>query len=98
RTGGNPDFFFLPPMVANPSNNPNFQAADFNPNLIPTVQVCFLPGANEAAISASTVPDCTHYSAIVPAPVNTALQPLQGSWTVPTSNDIFYRIRVSVGG
>src|SRR6266496_6059065 len=39
---GNPDFFFLPPMFNNPSNNPNFEPAAFNPNLRPTVEICLL--------------------------------------------------------
>ena len=94
---GNVDFFFLPPMVSDPSGNPNFQAADFNPNLIPLVKVCFLPGATEGAISASTVPDCVHYQATFGAPVNVTNQFYQGAWTVPNSSDIFYRVSVMIG-
>src|SRR5436189_6192381 len=87
--GGNPDFFCLPPMVSDPSSNPNFQAADFNPNLIPTVDVCAFPSAvtTEAQADVAT-PDC-HYHTTFGAPVNTTLQLYQGAWTVPSSSDIF---------
>ena len=37
---GNPDFFFLPPAVPDPSNHPNFDASEFNPNLMPRVEIC----------------------------------------------------------
>jgi Galactose oxidase, central domain len=40
HNGGNPDFFFLPPMVGNPSGNPEFDPGQFNPGLAPTVVVC----------------------------------------------------------
>ncbi|MGH7699300.1 MAG: CARDB domain-containing protein [Gemmatimonadales bacterium] len=36
----NPDFFFLPPMVASPSTHPNFDQGAFNPSLKPEVQIC----------------------------------------------------------
>jgi len=44
--GGNPDFFFLPPMVPNPVNNPNFEQGKFNATLGPslTVEICELQG------------------------------------------------------
>ncbi|PYO14831.1 MAG: hypothetical protein DMD31_06765 [Gemmatimonadetes bacterium] len=41
---GNPDFFFLPPLVPDPTNDPNFDPGKFNPNLSPTVEVCVLTG------------------------------------------------------
>ena len=44
RLGGNPDFFFLPPVVPNPSGNDNFDAGEFNPDLLPVVNVCELTG------------------------------------------------------
>ena len=37
---GNPDFFFLPPIAADPSADPNFEPAEFNAALAPTVEVC----------------------------------------------------------
>jgi len=33
----NPDFFFLPPLVHDPSTNPDFEPAEFNPRAIPAV-------------------------------------------------------------
>lgn len=44
RLGGNPDFFFLPPIVRNPSGDVNFDAGAFNPDLLPVVNVCELSG------------------------------------------------------
>src|SRR2546425_4793478 len=41
---GNPDFFFLPPLVADPSSNPNFDVGQFNAALSPVVEVCTLTG------------------------------------------------------
>ncbi len=42
--GGNPDFFFLPPLAADPTGGPNFDPGKFNPNLSPTAEVCRLTG------------------------------------------------------
>jgi hypothetical protein len=39
---GNPNFFFLPPLVPDPSGSPNFNPTTFNPNLSPFVEVCQL--------------------------------------------------------
>ena len=36
---GNRDFFFLPPMVANPSGNAQYEAGAFNPDLKPVVTI-----------------------------------------------------------
>ena len=48
HSGGNPDFFFLPPLVANPVSNPNFKPGTFNPHLQPVVRVFLLPTAGAA--------------------------------------------------
>jgi hypothetical protein len=42
--GGNPDFFFLPPLVPNPVNDPNFERGRFNNALQPNlaVEICEL--------------------------------------------------------
>jgi len=96
--GGNPDFFFMPPMVANPSGSPNFNPNDFNPNLLPRIEVCaFASAVTTEAQAATATPDC-HYHVFFGAPVNTALQLYQGAWTVPNSTDIFYRVKVLIGG
>src|ERR1043166_2693376 len=95
HSGGNNHFFFLPPMVPDPSSS--FTSSGFNPTLIPTVQVCFLPGT-EGTINAATLPDCTHYSAAFGAPVNATLQQYQGNWNVPRNPDVFYRVSVWISG
>ena len=98
RSGGNPDFFFLPPMVNDPSGNPNFQAADFNPSLIPLVKVCAYASSvtTEAAVTGGAVPDC-HYTVTLSAPLNLTNQFYNANWTIPNSNDIFYRVSVVIG-
>ena len=42
HAGGNPDFFFLWPMVATPSESPELRRDTFNANLQPTVNICAL--------------------------------------------------------
>ncbi len=37
---GNPDFWFLPPVVGNPQGDPEFEPNEFNPNLMPVVEIC----------------------------------------------------------
>lgn len=37
--GGNPDFFFLPPLAGDPTSNPNFTAGQFNRRLRPVMAV-----------------------------------------------------------
>jgi hypothetical protein len=43
HTGGNPDFFFLPPLVGNPSSEPTFEPGMFNGRLHPVMSVHALP-------------------------------------------------------
>jgi len=40
RAGGNPDFFFLPPLQPSPLRSRNFDRGRFNPNLRPVVKIC----------------------------------------------------------
>src|SRR3972149_4855303 len=35
----NPDFFFLPPLVHDPINDPDFEPDEFNPNLAAVVRI-----------------------------------------------------------
>ncbi|MEO7822682.1 MAG: hypothetical protein ABIS15_03665 [Gemmatimonadaceae bacterium] len=46
--GGNPDFFFLPPMVPPPFKHPDFQSGKFNNRLQPAlkVEICELKAEN----------------------------------------------------
>src|SRR6266849_2435113 len=39
---GDPEFFFLPPLVADPSGDPHFDAGKFDATLSPTVEACEL--------------------------------------------------------
>lgn len=45
HTGGNPGFFFLPPLVPDPSTHEDFDADGFDPTRIPTVEICALDGS-----------------------------------------------------
>lgn len=38
--GGNGDFFFLPPLVPDPSGHPDFSPGEFNADLDPVVEIC----------------------------------------------------------
>jgi hypothetical protein len=55
HNGGNPHFFFLPPLVRNPHAN-----GDFNPHLLPVVEICALrsDGAG-CATTQPPAPRCT---------------------------------------
>ena len=44
---GNPDFFFLPPLVGDPSSEPTFEPGMFNGRLHPVLTVHTLPAPNE---------------------------------------------------
>ncbi|HYT63184.1 MAG TPA: hypothetical protein VEL50_04750 [Gemmatimonadales bacterium] len=96
---GNPDFFFLPPMFNNPSNNPNFEPAAFNPNLRPAVEICLLglpaPDGTRDCVGAPV----TRFS---PSQIslNSTDQLYQVNWNTALSNlnlANFYRIQVLVG-
>ncbi len=94
--GGNADFFFLPPMVADPSGKPGYEASAFNPNLKPTVTICALDAANETAAATAS---CKSTLGAYALSVTVVAQDDQYhyNWDVPTSNDVFYRITVRVG-
>src|SRR5947199_583431 len=56
--GGNKDFFFLPPMVPPPLNNPDFELGKFNNALRPslTIEICELDLALPASHNAQGLP------------------------------------------
>lgn len=54
--GGNPDFFFLPPLVRNPDQHPNFDAGAFDVGVEPSVLICMLDGPNCAALQPDGFP------------------------------------------
>jgi hypothetical protein len=100
---GNPDFFFRPPMVSDPSSDPDFTPGGFNPNLSPTVQVCALAVANnapESAVTASTPCKSSGYSVTFSGgqiALNLVDQQYQVDWMVPNAPETYYRIFVRVG-
>jgi hypothetical protein len=88
HSSGNPDFFFLPPMVDNPNQSRNWDAGEFKGDLQPSVVVCELipspvdPAAKicgATVFSQSTTPSGEQY---------------QANWKVPRSSVEFYRITV----
>jgi hypothetical protein len=53
-TGGNPDFFFLPPVLGNPSGKPGYTAGAFNGGWRPVIEVCQLQ-ARDSNVCVSTL-------------------------------------------
>src|SRR5438876_2683215 len=94
---GDPEFFFLPPLVPDPSTDPNFDPTKFDATLAPTVEVCRLTGDPR-----SGPVFCVANAALVFGPVNAILdltsQQYRVNWDTksPTLLDPsqFYRIRV----
>lgn len=57
HSAGNPEFFFLSPLVKGAQASPNWTPGSFNPNLRPTVTICALdlaPTAPESAVQPGT--------------------------------------------
>lgn len=108
--GGNPDFFFLPPMVSNPVGNPNYEPGKANVTLAPSLSVviCQLQSAPVDANGLPLVTDCVAGPAVKTFPAGTVQ--LQGGapdgfyqvvWHTQESNlDVtrYYRIKVKVQG
>lgn len=67
--GGNPDFFFLPPMVPFPSHNPDFELGKFNNTLKPSlkIEICQLKSEN---LDAQGLPTATT-GCVAGAPIKT---------------------------
>jgi hypothetical protein len=108
--GGNPDFFFLPPMVSNPVNNPNFEPGKSNNTLAPSlsVEICLLQGAPVDVNGLPVVTDCVAGPPVKSFPAGT-VQLRAGTpdgfyqviWNTQQSNlDVtkYYRIKVKVQG
>ena len=75
HTGGNADFFFLPPLVPDPSGSPNFDGGKFNAQLAPIVEVCEL-GADPRLVPTT---DCV------------AGDPVLGPATLPLDGEQYHR-------
>lgn len=87
--GGNDHFYFLPPLVADPTFS-----GTFDPSLSPTVQVCALVssacGSQIALFTSSTTPAVT---------LQARTQNYQVSWATKPHNlstSVVYRIRVQI--
>ncbi|HUQ45003.1 MAG TPA: hypothetical protein VM033_00045 [Gemmatimonadaceae bacterium] len=90
HTVGNPDFFFLPPMVPNPSGGANWDAGAFNASLAPTVEICATTAAGAACPSS---PAPLSY----PATLRASDEHYAYNWKVPADAQVYYRITVKVG-
>jgi hypothetical protein len=82
HSGGNPNFFFLPPLVGNPVNNPNFKSGTFDPHVLPVVRVFLLPAQAPAGCNLADAP--------IYGPVAATLDPggeqYQHNWNTKASN------------
>ena len=107
--GGNKDFFFLPPLVSDPSKDPNFEAGQFNFTIGPSlsVEICLLQSSPVDASGNPVATDCVSGSPVkrFPAGTVTLQNPPDGFyqviWHVAESNldpSKFYRIRVLAEG
>jgi hypothetical protein len=107
--GGNPDFFFLPPMVSNPVSDPNYEAGKSNNTLARslTVEVCLLQAAPVNAQGQPVATDCVAGPPVKKFPAG-SVQLLGGpewhyqvQWNTRESNlDVtkYYRIKVLIEG
>ena len=98
HSSGNKDFFFLPPLVANPVGSPNYDAGKFNAKLAPFVEVCELNAVDVAALLTAA---CKSAAVRVFGPARMALdgagEQYQLNWDTKSStlNPLsFYRIIV----
>jgi hypothetical protein len=97
HSDGNKDFFFLPPLVSNPTGSPNFDAGKFNSHLAPFVEVCEL---RDNPILVPTT-DCNMAKPLVFSPARMSLdagsEQYQANWDTKSSildATRFYRITV----
>ena len=93
---GNPDFFFLPPMVPNPKGSANWNEGAFNGSLKPTVTICSLTVTTEAAVAGAPCAGGYLVTYNIAQP-DAGSEQYSQSWVVPVSSITFYRIKVSVG-
>src|SRR4051812_25987469 len=93
NSNGNRDFFFLPPMVKNPSGTAFWDAGAFNGALHPVVDICDLSATTEAGAAAAACHVTTSYAAALSGSEQYGYE-----WKVPTDASVtFYRIAVRVG-
>lgn len=99
---GNPDFFFLPPLVPNPVGSPNFDPGQFNSHLSPFVEVCEL-AADPGLVPAVDCLNATRVFGPARMGLDASNEQYQLNWDTQSSPLIatsFYRIivRGAVGG
>jgi hypothetical protein len=61
----NPDFFFLPPIVPNPGDHPDYEEGEFNPYLVPMLRICRRDDTSDCAVDETAMEinaDSTHYA------------------------------------
>jgi hypothetical protein len=92
-TIGNPDFFFLPPMVQNASTSPEWDAGAFNADLEPIVKIC----ASKALVVADIpTAECIAEADRI-AVADAGAEHYAVNWIVPSTSTIYFRIAVVVG-
>lgn len=55
HVGGNPDFFFLPPLVPDPTGHENWDNGGFNPNQSPEVRICSGYAPDEPPLACASI-------------------------------------------
>lgn len=79
---GNADFFFLPPMAANPVGSPNYDATQFDASLTPTVKICPVSGPGACSSVTTTASDGMY----------------KYNWTAPSTSGVStFRVSVLLG-
>jgi hypothetical protein len=97
--GGNPDFFFLPPLVSNPIGHPDFSADGFDGTQSPEVEICVLEGEDCASVLVTYTRSTGHATETVR--VIDAEEHYIVNWHTDQfdlDQDVTYRIRVLVAG
>ncbi len=90
HTSGNPDFFFLPPLVPPANTHPNWTVGGFNRTLQPTVAVCALDlpaTALESDVLAST--QCRPNGYAITIPFSTSGTTAQVVLHLPPFSDLY---------
>ncbi len=101
---GNRNFFFLPPLVPDPSHDPDFDPGAFDPALQPSVEICLLDGSACAASQPAGFPIVFTTTAgpgsetvrLVPTDQLYLVNWNAGDFSLDPAS--FYRIQVLVGG
>lgn len=96
---GNPDFFFLPPLVKNPSGSTNWENGAFDGTRTATVRICELTATSEIEVPLATC--STASGAYVASSFSAVASPSEElykyNWKVPTAaTKKFYRLSVLV--